>query len=222
MASNIPWHHIDTVLFDMDGTLLDLHFDNHFWIDYLPQRYAQIHGLDEALIKPQLAQQFAAIRGQLNWYSVDYWSETLNVDIEALKIEMNEKIAFRDHALEFLHWLREHNKTIILATNAHRKALELKLAKATMRHLFKAMVSSHDYGIPKEQDGFWQRLVEAQHVDLSRCAFFDDSLEVLRSAKRNGVAHVYAIPNPDSTQPSKDTAEFYAVPDFRAIMTFHI
>ena len=76
MASNVPWHHIDTVLFDMDGTLLDLHFDNHFWIDYLPQRYAQIHGLDEALIKPQLAQQFAAIRGQLNWYSVDSVSYT--------------------------------------------------------------------------------------------------------------------------------------------------
>ncbi|MGB5279222.1 MAG: haloacid dehalogenase, partial [Gammaproteobacteria bacterium] len=23
---------IDTVLLDLDGTLLDLHFDNHFWL----------------------------------------------------------------------------------------------------------------------------------------------------------------------------------------------
>ena len=25
-------------LFDMDGTLLDLYFDNHFWLHYLPQK----------------------------------------------------------------------------------------------------------------------------------------------------------------------------------------
>ena len=39
---------IDTVLLDMDGTLLDLHYDNHFWLEHLPQRYAELHGISRA------------------------------------------------------------------------------------------------------------------------------------------------------------------------------
>lgn len=42
----IDWSAIDTVLLDMDGTLLDLHFDNHFWQHHLPLRFAERHGLD--------------------------------------------------------------------------------------------------------------------------------------------------------------------------------
>ena len=47
----IDWDSIDTVLLDMDGTLLDLHYDNHFWLEYLPQRYADLKGIspEEAL-----------------------------------------------------------------------------------------------------------------------------------------------------------------------------
>lgn len=32
----IAWKEIDTVLLDMDGTLLDLNFDNHFWKEFVP------------------------------------------------------------------------------------------------------------------------------------------------------------------------------------------
>src|SRR5688572_6670841 len=34
----IDWNAVDTVLLDMDGTLLDLHFDNYFWLTHLPKR----------------------------------------------------------------------------------------------------------------------------------------------------------------------------------------
>ena len=29
----------------MDGTLLDLHFDNHFWPKHVPRRYSEKHGI---------------------------------------------------------------------------------------------------------------------------------------------------------------------------------
>ena len=43
----IDWEHIDTVLLDMDGTLLDLHFDNYFWTQHLPGVYARENRLSE-------------------------------------------------------------------------------------------------------------------------------------------------------------------------------
>ena len=40
-----PWSTIETIMFDMDGTLLDLHFDNFFWLKMVPQCYAKIKGI---------------------------------------------------------------------------------------------------------------------------------------------------------------------------------
>ena len=45
----IDWDSIDTVLLDMDGTLLDLHFDNYFWTEHLPDIYSRKHQLDETI-----------------------------------------------------------------------------------------------------------------------------------------------------------------------------
>ena len=42
----IDWNAIDTVLFDMDGTLLDLYYDNYFWHEYLPERWGAHNGMD--------------------------------------------------------------------------------------------------------------------------------------------------------------------------------
>ena len=41
----LDWDSIDTVLLDMDGTLLDLHFDNHFWLEFVPHKYAELKGI---------------------------------------------------------------------------------------------------------------------------------------------------------------------------------
>ena len=50
----IDWNQIDTVLLDMDGIDLDLRFDNHFWLEYVPQRYAETQGLELAVAKADL------------------------------------------------------------------------------------------------------------------------------------------------------------------------
>ena len=44
---SVDWSRIDDVLLDMDGTLLDRHFDNFFFEEELPRRYAVKHGLVE-------------------------------------------------------------------------------------------------------------------------------------------------------------------------------
>ena len=43
----VAWSEIDTVMFDMDGTLLDLHFDNFFWLKLVPEHLSKQHGVSE-------------------------------------------------------------------------------------------------------------------------------------------------------------------------------
>ncbi|MCQ4298380.1 GMP/IMP nucleotidase [Pseudomonas songnenensis] len=218
MTANLPWPDIDTVLLDMDGTLLDLHFDNHFWLELLPQRYAELHGISRAMAELELAPLFNEHVGKLTWYCLDYWTRELNLPIREMKREIAELIALRPAADEFLAALREAGKRVVLITNAHRDSLSLKLEKVELAPWFDRLISSHDYGYPKEEPQFWHALRQDLDFDPARALFIDDSLPILRSAGRFGIAHLLAVREPDSRRPAKDTEEFAAVDDYRELV----
>ncbi len=218
MIATLPWPDIDTVLLDMDGTLLDLHFDNHFWLELLPQRYAELHGISRAMAELELAPLFNEHVGKLTWYCLDYWTRELNLPIREMKREIAELIALRPSADEFLSALRQADKRVVLITNAHRDSLSLKLEKIELAPWFDRLISSHDYGYPKEAAQFWYALRQDLAFDPSRTLFIDDSLPILRSARHFGVAHLLAVHEPDSRRAPKDTEEFVAVDDYRELI----
>src|SRR5215813_5524853 len=84
-VENLVWDHIDTVLLDLDGTLLDLGFDNDFWLDFIPEAYAAAQSVPVAVAKALLAPRFRACEGTLSWYCIDHWSRELGLDVAALK-----------------------------------------------------------------------------------------------------------------------------------------
>ncbi|WP_404419949.1 GMP/IMP nucleotidase [Marinospirillum sp.] len=210
----INWSRIDTVLLDMDGTLLDLHFDSHFWLEHLPRRYAELHKLDHEQVKAELIPLILAEKGQLNWYSLDYWTERLGVDIVALKHEIQHLIGFRADAVDFLTWLKTAHPRVILATNADRKSLELKLKLTGLEDYLDAVVSSADVGIPKEEQGYWEALMKIEPFDPARTLFIDDNEDVLESARRFGITELITITQPDSQTPIRQMTEFPAVTRF--------
>lgn len=212
------WSQIDTVLLDMDGTLLDLHFDNFFWMEYLPQRYAEHHGGSVTAATEFLTRLSESLHGSLDWYCLDYWSEATGMDIEAIKREVQHHVRYRPGSEDFLRFLHARGKKCILVTNAHPKALELKLLASGLGSYLHAMFSTHPFKLAKENPGFWPKLAMQADLDYQRCLFIDDSLHVLRRARDEGLPHLLQILQPDTTQPARPPSEFPGIIHFSEIM----
>ena len=213
----LDWNDISTVLLDMDGTLLDLHFDNYFWQQHVPLRYAEQNQLHIDDAHKFLIPKFKSAEGTMNWYCVDYWSDQLNLDIALLKAEIDHLIAVHPHVIEFLESVKATNKHVALVTNAHQKSLMLKMERTALSHHFDDIICAHDYGLPKEDPDFWKKLNQNLPFNKAETLLVDDTLSVLRSAQQYGIKHTLAVLNPDSQAPQRNTEEFQAIKDFRDI-----
>jgi HAD superfamily hydrolase (TIGR01509 family) len=214
----IEWDAIDTVLLDMDGTLLDLHFDNYFWMDHLPRLYAAKHSISEAESSAYLQATFHSGEGTLQWYCLDHWSEQLEMDIPALKQEIQHMIQVRPFAIEFLTQLHASHRDVVMVTNAHRKTLELKMANIDITGWFDRVVVSHDLNAPKEDQAFWHKLQALHPFDPTRTLFIDDTERVLDSAREYGIAHLLTLLQPDSQGQKRLNTRFPGIHHFDEIM----
>jgi putative hydrolase of the HAD superfamily len=209
--SIVDWDAIDTVLVDMDGTLLDLHFDNFFWRELVPQRYAQLNGIDVPAAQAALAPRFESRVGTLEWYCLDHWTRDLGMDLKTLKREHGERIRFLPRAEEFLASVRARGKRVSIVTNAHRDTFAVKAERTGIDRLVDSVVCSHDFATPKETAAFWHALERHEPFDSQRTLFIEDSLAVLTAARAYGLRHVVAIRRPDSRQPPRTIRGFTSV-----------
>ncbi|EXJ15577.1 GMP/IMP nucleotidase [Imhoffiella purpurea] len=201
----IDWDGIDSVFLDMDGTLLDLHFDNHFWLEHVPRRYAETKGISAEEGKALLHSRYRDIQGTLNWYCVDHWSRELGLDILLLKQEVEHLIAVHPHVMDFLEWISRLGKRRVLVTNAHQKTLAMKLERTRLAGHFERIISSHELGEAKESADFWPLLQAMEPFDPERTLFVDDNLDVLRAARDYGLSWTIAVLEPDSTRAPQDS-----------------
>ena len=216
---NFDWTPIKTVFLDLDGTLLDLYFDNHFWLEHVPVRYAERHGLDEAEARSILNRKYTAVMGSLDWYCIDYWSRELQLDISQLKREVSHHIAVRPQVEDFLQYLHMHGKRVVLVTNAHAVSVELKMEITGIDRHFDRIITSHQIGHAKEQVPFWPGLHGIEPFDPAATLFIDDNFSVLDSARNYGIRHLLAILRPDSRGTEKQHPEYPLIESFDQIMS---
>ena len=191
--SRPDWPAIDTVLLDLDGTLLDQAYDNHIWRDLVPQRFAVAKGMDLHAAYAEVAGRFAERSRTLDWYCIEYWSRNLGIDIGALHREVRSHVAWLPGAQEFLARTRTAGKRLLLLTNSHPIALAVKHEQTGVLDYLDAAVTSHEFGYPKEHAQFWQAAVSRFGFDPARALFADDNSKMLEAARSAGVRWVYGV-----------------------------
>lgn len=217
--NKIPvWKDIETVLLDMDGTLLDLHFDNYFWLQHLPLCYAEKHGLPVDEAHQQLMSRYTEVRGSLDWYCVEFWTRELSLDIKQLKHDSAEKISIRPDVVAFLSWLNKNNKRVVLVTNAHPVSLDLKMQKTNLHVHFDNIINAHEIGLAKENEGFWEKLQHVESYEKLATMLIDDNLEVLACASNYGIQYCYGITQPDSRGEAMKSEAFIMLNSFKEIL----
>jgi len=183
----------------------------------VPAEYAQDNGLSLQEAKIQLAPLFKAQSGTLNWYCIDYWSDTLGFSIAELKRKQSHGVNWRPEAENFLKYLHESHCDAVLITNAHPETLAIKLERVNLAPWLDHIFTSHEFNAPKESQDFWRGLQEAHPFDPASALFIDDSEPVLASAEKFGIGHLITLRQPDSTGPIRKETRYPAIHHFDEI-----
>ena len=216
--SSFSWHEIDTVLLDLDGTLLDKYYDDFFWETFVPKVFAEKNRIEMNAAKAALLHTYNKVEDTLEWTDLDYWSNELDLNIPLLKREIGHLIAVRPQVAEFLEYLKEKEKKIYLVTNAHPKTLEIKFERVDIAKHFTAIFSSKEVGAAKEQPEFWNKLKEALPFTRDKTLFVDDTEKVLQSASDYGLCHLIHIAKPSSKLPPAFSRNFPSILSFEELM----
>lgn len=218
IVPDFSWSAIDTVLLDMDGTLLDKYFDDYFWEEFVPSMYAEQHNMDAREARITLLAKYKRVESTLQWTDLDYWSDQLGLDIPELKCKIDHLIQVHPYVLDFLRYMKEINKEVHLVTNAHSKTLAIKMQKTRIGEWFSRIICAEEVGEAKEQPIFWTKLESMLDFDRNRTLLADDTAKVLDSAHSYGMGHLIYIARPSSRAPVMFSDTYPAITYFKELI----
>ncbi len=201
----------DTLMLDMDGTLLDLAYDNYMWLQRIPAAYAEQNEISEGEARNHLYAVFRRLEGKLDWYCLDHWSDQLDLDVVALHRQQNGRIGFLPGAKKFLESVAAHHVRVLMVTNSHQSTLDIKSEVTDIVEYFDGIYTSHALGHAKEDQPFWEKLRDKEAFDPARTVFVDDNVAVLQSARDFGVEMLLHITRPDTERPVRAHEDFVGI-----------
>ncbi len=218
IAPNLHWEEINTVLLDMDGTLLDKHFDDYFWEQYIPEHYSLLHDLPVEEARRELLSRYRAVENTLDWTDLGYWSNELGLDIPELKMRINHLIGVHPYVIEFLEFCLGRRKKLYLITNAHSSTLSIKLEKTSIGPWFDRIICAEEIGLAKEDERFWHLLEETLEFDKKSTLLADDTEKVLDAAGSYGIGHLIFVARPSSRKQVRYSEHYPSIEFFKELI----
>lgn len=216
--NGFDWNQVNDVLLDMDGTLLDRHFDNFFFEEELPRRYAAQYGLRTGEAREKLFALYRSVEGELNWTDLHYWTKTLGIDVIAMTKEFDHMIGFLPDAKDFLKYLRAKGKRVSLITNAHTSGVSIKVERTGLDAHVHRIVDAFEVGYLKMRPEYWpicQRLIG---FEPKRTFYLDDDESCLNAAREYGIGHVYHSAKSSSQLPPQKSDHHRSIESLTAFM----
>jgi len=217
-AVAIVWDQIDDVLLDMDGTLLDRHFDNFFFEEELPRRYAVLQGLPFEESRERLMAMYRSVEGELAWTDLHYWTDRVGIDVVAMHKELNHMIGFLPGAEEFLRQLRQMGKRVTVITNAHQTGVAVKAAKTGLDQHVDRIVDAFEVGYLKMRPEYWPSCQQLVGFEPRRSLYVDDDESCLDAAKRFGIVEIIHSAKSSSQLPPAFSTSFASVEELSLLM----
>ncbi len=215
----INWNTVENVLLDMDGTLLDKHFDDYFWEEHVPEVYAKVNKVSFWDAYDTLMAKYKSREGTLEWTDLDYWTHELGLDIAGMKTKMNHLIQVHPYVVEFLKFCKTLRKKIYLVTNAHSKTLAIKMANTDIERFFDKIICSEEIGIAKEDPKFWENLAQIIPFNKKKSLLVDDNEQVLASAEEYGITNLIFVAKSSSQKPVVYSKNYPSIIFFKELIT---
>lgn len=212
------WKDINTILLDMDGTLLDKYFDDFFWEEYVPEIYGEKNNISITDARKVLLTKYKKVESTLEWTDLSFWSRELGLEIPELKYKVQHLIQVHPYVTDFLQFAKKSEKKLYLVTNAHCKSLELKLQKTPIGPYFDRIINSQEVGFAKEQPEFWQKLQQIIPFSRESTMLADDTEKVLDSARSWGIQHLIFIAKPSSRLPVSYSPAYPSITFFNELI----
>ncbi|HKN86181.1 MAG TPA: HAD family hydrolase, partial [Nitrospiraceae bacterium] len=218
LSNGFDWSQVDDVLLDMDGTLLDRHFDNFFFEEELPRRYAVKHGLEVVEAREKLFALYRTVEGELDWTNLHYWTKTLGIDVIAMTKEFDYMIGFLPHAEEFLRHLNTEGKRVSLITNAHTTGVAIKVEKTGLDHYVHRIVDAFEVGYLKMRAEYWPVCQRLLRFEPTRTLYLDDDESCLHAAQAYGIGHIFHSAKSSSQLPPHRSERYRSVESLAAFI----
>ncbi|OGW68254.1 MAG: hypothetical protein A3H49_11070 [Nitrospirae bacterium RIFCSPLOWO2_02_FULL_62_14] len=219
IGNGLDWTGIDDVLLDMDGTLLDRDFDNFFFEEELPRRYATLHRIAEPAARERLFALYRSVEGELAWTDLHHWTRTLGIDVVAMTRELSDRIGYLPGVEAFLGAMRAKRKRMTVLTNAHADGVVIKCRKTGVDKKVDRIVNAFEVGCLKMRPDYWPACQKLVGFDPGRALYIDDDEACLAAAQAFGIRHIYHSAKSSTKLPAHPSSRFTPVENLQDLVS---
>ena len=205
------FQNIKSILFDLDGTLID-----SMWM--WKQIDIEFLGRFEISLPEDLQQK---IEGMSFSETATYFKTRFNIPLseEEMKAEWNKmawdkyqnEVPLKPGVIEFLDWCQEKNMTMGIGTSNSRELAEVVLNELGVRQYFTSLRTACEVKQGKPSPDIYLKVAEDLQTPPEKCLVFEDVVSGIQAGKAAGMktCAVYDSSCYDNEDEKRAAADYY-------------